>query len=65
MGIEPFSLDPLSILLIREDEDVEVEIIASCWESGTHRTTQPVEREIDGHDSMGASPFELSWNLHL
>ena len=50
--------DPLSILMSMEgDEDDDRE---SLWDAGSCVTRGERERDIDGHDSRGASPAELA-----
>ena len=50
--------DPLSILMAQEgEEDDDRE---SLWDAGSCVTRGERERDIDGHDSRGASPAELA-----
>ena len=50
--------DPLSILMAQEGEEDEAS--ESFWTSGCSVSRGERERDIDGHDSRGASPAELA-----
>ena len=57
-----FGSDPLQKLLAEEGSFDEVDITESNYFAGTHRCAT-FEREREGNDLLGASPFEI-WMAH-
>lgn len=58
MGMIDYN-DPLTLLLMTEEDDEECDVLHSCWEAGLHRA-KCYEPERTQNDLLGASPFEAN-----
>ena len=58
MGQVDFN-DPLTLLLMAEDDEDECDALHSCWDAASHRA-KCYEPERMTSDMLGASPFETN-----